>query len=112
MPFVRAEEMVVGRPVPGWTGRFFHSGNMTFAFWDVAAGAGPVPEHEHPNEEVWNILEGEFAVRIAGEERTVGPGMAAVVPAETLHAVRPLGSGRALVVDFPLREELPGVRGD
>jgi hypothetical protein len=30
MPFIDASEMLHGAPLQGWSGRFFHSENMTF----------------------------------------------------------------------------------
>jgi mannose-6-phosphate isomerase-like protein (cupin superfamily) len=109
MPFIEPADMLLGRPLPGWTGRFFHSAHMTFACWDIAGDAAPLHEHHHDNEEVWNIVDGELALIIDGVERIVGRGMAAVVPPNTPHAVRPLGAARAIVVDHPVRHDLPGV---
>jgi hypothetical protein len=51
MPFVDPVEMMKGSPLAGWTGRFFHSENMTFAHWDIAPDAAPLHEHHHPQEE-------------------------------------------------------------
>jgi hypothetical protein len=41
MPFVDPAEMMNGSPLTGWTGRFFHSENMTFAHWEIAPDAAP-----------------------------------------------------------------------
>ena len=38
-------------------GRFVHSERMTFAWWRIEPGA-EVPEHDHPHEQVVNVLEG------------------------------------------------------
>ena len=61
MPFVDSSELPSGEPKPGWVGRFFSSDRMTFAYYAIAADAAPVHEHQHPQEEVWNVLEGELA---------------------------------------------------
>jgi len=110
MPFVDPAEMLHGSPLPGWTGRFFHSENMTFAHWDIAADAAPLHEHHHPQEEVWNIIDGQIALTIDGDERVLGVGSAATVPPDTTHSVRPVGACRVLVTDYPLRGQLPGVQ--
>jgi hypothetical protein len=39
VPFAEPEEMLVIEPLRGWTGRFFHSANMTFGHWDIAEEA-------------------------------------------------------------------------
>jgi mannose-6-phosphate isomerase-like protein (cupin superfamily) len=56
VPFVDPSSLEAHEPRPGWTGRFFHSAQMTFADYAIAAGAD-VHAHEHPNEEVWHVLE-------------------------------------------------------
>ena len=45
VPFVRPSDMLAGEPLPGWNGRFLHSAHMTFAHYDIAAGAAPLHEH-------------------------------------------------------------------
>ena len=57
--------------------------------------------------EVWEVIEGELSVTIAGETQVAGPGMVAIVPADTPHSVVALTDGRAIVIDYPLRPELP-----
>jgi mannose-6-phosphate isomerase-like protein (cupin superfamily) len=112
VPFLDAGDMLHGAPLPGWRGSFFHSANMTFALWDIAEGAADLHEHHHEQEEVWNIAEGEVIVIVAGEERRLGPGMAAVVPPNTPHSVKCIGPCRVVVTDFPVRDQLPGVPRD
>lgn len=89
---------------PGWHGSLFHSANMTFSQWRFEAGA-TIHEHFHPHEEVWQVLEGELEITVAGQAQAAGPGMALVVPPDTPHSVLALSDGRAHVVDFPLRTD-------
>lgn len=103
MPFIDTTALEAKEKRPGWVGRIFHSAHMTFAHWDFAAGA-TIHEHGHPQEEVWHILEGELEITIGAETRRAGPGMVAIVPAQTPHSVRALSDGKASVVDWPLRE--------
>jgi len=109
MPFVRPSDMLAGEPLPGWHGRFLHSANMTFAHYDIEADAAPLHEHQHAQEEVWHIVEGEIALTVAGEEQILDAGCVAVVPPETPHSVRPLAACRAVIADYPLRPNLPGL---
>ncbi len=37
--FITEKDMLHGSPLSGWTGRFFHSSNMTFARWTIDDGA-------------------------------------------------------------------------
>ncbi|HEU0316226.1 MAG TPA: cupin domain-containing protein, partial [Solirubrobacteraceae bacterium] len=80
MPFIGPTEMLRAAPLPGWAGRFFHSENMTFGCWVIADGAADLHEHDHPQEEVWNVVDGAILLIVGGEERRLGPGDAAVIP--------------------------------
>jgi quercetin dioxygenase-like cupin family protein len=108
VPFVDPADMLSGEPLPGWRGRFFHCDNMTFSHYDIAADAVPLHEHEHPQEEVWHVVDGEMAITIDGVEQRVAAGHAAIVPPNTLHSARALADTRAIVADYPVRLELPG----
>ena len=59
MTFVHEADMLKGSPLAGWSGRFFHSEHMTFARWTIEADAADLHEHQHPYEEVWNIVGGQ-----------------------------------------------------
>lgn len=101
--------MLTGSPLPGWRGRFFHSANMTFARWTIAEGADDLHEHQHEQEEVWNVVAGSVALVVDGVEGIVESGGAAVVPPNASHSVRVIGPAEIVVTDFPVREQLPGV---
>lgn len=49
-----------------------------------AAGTGAKP-HQHPEEQVINVLSGKMRVRVGSEERILGPGDAVLVPPNTEH---------------------------
>jgi quercetin dioxygenase-like cupin family protein len=108
VPFLDPAGMLKGEPLRGWSGRFFHSENMTFGHWDIAAGAAPLQQHQHEQEEVWHVVEGELMITIDGNEQRVGPGSVAIVPPNAPHSVRALSAARAIVADYPLRLQLPG----
>jgi quercetin dioxygenase-like cupin family protein len=50
------------------------------------AGTGAKP-HQHPEEQVINILAGRLRVRVGSEERILGPGDAVHIPPNTEHEV-------------------------
>jgi len=103
MPFVDTRKLEVFEKRPGWHGRIFNSPQMTFAHWDFDMGSS-IHAHSHDQEEVWHIVEGKLEVTIGKETKVVGPGMAAIVPSNSRHSVKALTSGKAIVVDYPLRE--------
>ena len=104
MPFVDTSTLDVVERRPGWFGRYFDSPSMTFAHYEFSAGS-TIHEHSHPQEEVWEVVEGELEITIGGDTRNAGPGIAAIVPPNVRHSVRARTSGRAIVVDYPLRPD-------
>jgi quercetin dioxygenase-like cupin family protein len=104
VPFVDTSRLDAVERRPGWVGRYFDSPSMTFAHYDFTAGS-TIHEHSHPQEEVWEVVEGELEITIGGEVRIAGPGVAAIVPPDVRHAVRAVTSGKAIVVDYPLRSD-------
>jgi quercetin dioxygenase-like cupin family protein len=56
----------------------------------------PAIKHKHPGEEIIYVLEGSLEYAIDGQPaKTYSAGEALMVPAETVHAVRNVGSGNA-----------------
>ena len=64
----------------------------------------------HPSEEVWHIIDGEVDLTLGQETRCVRAGSAVVIPAATTHAVAAKKRYRAIVVDYPVRREVGGVK--
>lgn len=104
MPIVDTSGLATLEKLPGWRARIFHSAAMTFAHYEFDEGA-TIHEHRHEQEEVWNVLDGELEVTIDGVADVAGSGMVAIVPPNTPHSVRALSSGRAIIVDHPVRRE-------
>ena len=104
MPFIDTTSLGVTERLPGWRGRYFHSSSMTFAHYEFTRGAS-IHEHFHPQEEVYEVIEGELEITIDGAARVARPGVVAIVPANARHSVKALTDGRAIIVDYPLRPE-------
>ena len=102
MPFIDTNNLKVIERLPGWRGRYFHSPNMTFAHYDFKRGA-TIHEHFHPQEEVYEVIEGELEITIDGAAQIARPGLVAIVPSNTPHSIKALTDGRAIIVDYPLR---------
>ena len=88
MPFLDTRNLRAIERLPGWHGRYFHS-SMTFVHYDFARGAS-IHEHSHPQEEVYEIIEGELAITLDGVTQIVRPGLVAIVPANVPHSVKAL----------------------
>ncbi len=98
------EDVEVREPVPGFRVRFVHSATMTFAYWDIDAGA-ELPLHSHPHEQVAHALEGEFELTVDGEAVLVRPGVVVVIPSDVPHSGRAITDCRLLDVFHPVRED-------
>lgn len=111
MAFLDTRTLPVIERLPGWYGRYFHSANMTFGHYEFAAGA-LIHEHSHPQEEVWQVIDGELEMTVDGVTQVAGPGGVEIIPANVPHAVRARTKGRAIVVDYPLRTGFEAQPGD
>jgi quercetin dioxygenase-like cupin family protein len=104
MSFVDTDGLKIIERLPGWKGRYVHSASMTFAHYEFAAGS-KIHEHFHPEEEVYEVIEGELELTIDGETEIAKSGIVAIVPANARHSVKALTNGRLIVVDHPARPE-------
>jgi len=93
--------------IPGFHGRFVHSGAMTFVLWKIDAGA-VLPPHAHPHEQVVHQFEGELEVTVEGVTTVLKAGMVAVVPPHALHSGRALTDCRTMDAFYPRREDYRG----
>jgi mannose-6-phosphate isomerase-like protein (cupin superfamily) len=107
MPLIDTRSLAVRDVKPGWHGCFFDSEAMSFALYEIDAGA-TLHEHCHPNEEVWNVLSGELEITIGADTFRAVAGTSALVPPNTAHSVRALAASSALIVDHPLRAAVGG----
>lgn len=103
MPFIDTSALEVIERLPGWYGRYFHSPSMTFAHYDFKRGSS-IHEHFHPQEEVYEVIEGELELTIEGVNRVARPGIVGIVPSNARHSVKALTDGRAIIVDYPSRD--------
>lgn len=104
MAIVDVSKLRVIERLPGWHGRYFHSASMTFAHYDFVRGAF-IHEHFHPQEEVYEVIDGELELTIDGAAQIARAGVVAIVPAGVRHSVKALTDGRAIIVDYPVRRD-------
>jgi len=73
MPFIDTSVLKVIERLPGWHGRYFHSPSLTFAHYDFKRGSF-IHEHFHPQEEVYEVIEGDLELTIDGVKQGARPG--------------------------------------
>jgi quercetin dioxygenase-like cupin family protein len=92
-----------GGGVHVWKATLEQTGGAFFVFEDEMAKGKMTPYHAHPDAtECVYVLEGEIAVNIDGDERTVGPGGFTMTPAGVPHAFLVTSdSARVLTLQVP-----------
>jgi len=87
----------------------FHTETMTVARILLRRGAH-VSRHEHPNEQLANVLEGSLRFTVGDETVVASAGETVVIPAGVQHEVEALQDSVVLDVFSPPREDW--IRGD
>lgn len=89
---------------PGITGHYAHGDNMTFGYVVLEEGSR-VPLHQHVQEQITYILEGELEMQIGEINCVLRPGMYHVIPSGTLHSAVALTPCRVIDAFGPVRED-------
>ncbi|MFW9904120.1 MAG: cupin domain-containing protein [Candidatus Thorarchaeota archaeon] len=104
MSFVSLKAIPEREVVPGFKGKFIHSDNVTIIHWDITAGA-KLLEHNHPHEQITNIINGELELTIKGKTKVLKSGDLVVVPSNVKHSGRAISDCYAIDVFYPIRED-------
>jgi len=89
---------------PGITGHYAHGSHMTFGYVELEAGSS-VPLHQHVQEQVTYIIEGELDMVIGGKACLLTPGMYYVIPSNTLHSAIARTACKLIDAFSPVRED-------
>lgn len=71
--------------VPGITGFYAHSDNITFGYVELKARSS-VPLHQHIQDQITYIIEGELDMIINNEACSLSAGMYHVIPSNIFHS--------------------------
>ncbi len=91
-------------PCEGYHGKLVHTDLMTVAHWNILANH-VLPEHAHPQQQIVNMIEGEFELTVAGEPVYLQAGDVYIIPGEVTHSGRALTNCRIIDVWHPCRED-------
>lgn len=104
MQLIKLDEVAPREVQPGHRARFVHAKNMTVAHWRIDAGSS-IPEHDHPHEQVVNMIAGRYELTVAGKPLLLEPGMVVVIPSGVRHSGRAITDALLLDVFYPVRED-------
>ena len=107
MALIDTQKLPLRDVKPGWHGRFFDSGAMSFAYYDIEAGAS-LHEHAHPHEESGTSSPAKWESRSARRRFAPYQAPRRIVPPNTAHSVRAITASSVIIVDHPLREPVGG----
>ncbi len=103
-PFIDLDQLESREIIPGFSGRFVHSQNMTMVFWEIKAGT-ILPEHAHHHEQISQVTEGQFELSIEGKNRLMTVGSMAVIPSHARHSGKAITDCKIVDIFCPIRED-------
>jgi quercetin dioxygenase-like cupin family protein len=104
MNHIKLDDQSPREIMPGFFGKLVHSDNMTFAHWEIKAGAA-LPEHAHFHEQVVNVVSGEFELVVDGETRLLKPHHVVCIPANARHSGKAITDCYIIDVFYPIRDD-------
>jgi quercetin dioxygenase-like cupin family protein len=100
----RFDEATPVNVIPGHLGRFIETDHMTFVLWDIEHGAA-LPEHSHDNEQVVQLLSGEYLLTVEGKDNQLRAGDVFTIRGGERHSGRALTECRILDTFWPKRTD-------
>jgi quercetin dioxygenase-like cupin family protein len=91
----------------GITGHYLHGEQSTFGLVILAKGSS-VPLHQHPQEQITYILEGQLQMVIDGKDYLLEPGMCHVIASNVWHSAVAVTDCKLIDVFSPVREDYKG----
>lgn len=96
---IKAKELV-----PGITGYYAHGEKQTLGYVELQAGSS-IPEHQHPNEQITFIIEGQLEMIIDGSPCTLTAGMYHIIPSDMPHSAVAKIDCKLIDTFSPVRED-------
>jgi quercetin dioxygenase-like cupin family protein len=88
----------------GITGYYAHGAALTVGYVELVAGSS-VPMHQHIQEQITYIIEGELDMVIGGKAWLLTSGMYYIIPADTPHSAIAKTDCRLIDAFSPVRED-------
>ncbi len=102
--FLTTENLPDFEIIAGYTAKMIHTDQLTVMHVTVKAGHD-LPEHQHPHEQITNIIAGEFEMTVDGVTKVCRAGDVIVIAGNKAHSGRALTDCRIIDVFNPPRED-------
>ena len=90
--------------VPGIIGYYAHGSSITFGYVELEAGSS-VPMHQHMQEQITYILEGQLDMIIGGNPCSLTTGMYYIIGSNVPHSAVAVTSCKVIDTFHPVRED-------
>ena len=90
--------------MPGFSGKFIHTATLTLALWEIKKGS-VLPLHQHPHEQVSQLVNGAFEMTVNGEYQRAIAGELITIPSNTDHEGIALTDCVIFDIFSPVRED-------
>ncbi len=90
--------------IPGYTAKMIHTEQLTVMHVTIKAGHA-LPEHQHPHEQITNIIAGEFEMTVGGVTKVCRAGDSIVIAGNVPHSGIALTACKIIDVFNPPRED-------
>jgi len=104
MAFVDLDNLKEYELAKGVKARIINCDSMSVSYVTLESGVD-MPEHNHVNEQVVNVIEGELELTVDGKPRVLKPGVVEVLPSNVPHSAKALTECRVIDVFHPARQD-------
>ncbi len=100
--FIKLNSLEIKDRLPGATAAYFQTAYSTVAYTEPKAGA-EIPIHNHANEAIDILLEGELEMQVGDFTDLLRSGMMSFVPSNTFHKAKALSDCKVVTILHPKR---------
>lgn len=101
--FINLEDLLAKEVIKGGLAGFVQTENLTVAYTQMEPGTA-VPFHQHPNEAIDIVLEGELEMQIGERTDLLTRGMITIVPGNVPHRALAKTNCKVVTILYPQRE--------
>lgn len=106
MPFFQWENLPAVEVAPHVKRKFVYLDNLMVVRYEIDAGAGDNPVHQHPHhEQITFVLHGQVEFVLGDERRVIGAGEGLTIPPNMSHGNTIIGPCVMIDVFSPIRED-------